>query len=106
MSQSIPAHFDGERILLDDPVELETDAKLIVTVLSKSNREGFTATTWREGNLHIAQCREFEIASQGDTKEEAVKNLSEAIALHFEPPVASILPEVVSLEAEVQRGRT
>jgi hypothetical protein len=30
---SIPAHFDGERILLDEPVELERDARLIVTVL-------------------------------------------------------------------------
>jgi len=31
---SIPAHFDGERILLDEPVELERDAKLLITVLS------------------------------------------------------------------------
>lgn len=30
---SIPAHFDGEKILLDKPYELEPDAKLIVTVL-------------------------------------------------------------------------
>lgn len=30
---SIPAHFDGERILLDEPVELEPNARLIVTVL-------------------------------------------------------------------------
>ncbi len=36
---SIPAHFDGERILLDEPVELEPDARLIVTVLPKDNGE-------------------------------------------------------------------
>jgi hypothetical protein len=30
---SIPAHFDGERILLDEPVELERNARLVVTVL-------------------------------------------------------------------------
>jgi hypothetical protein len=30
---SIPAHFDGERILLDEPVESERDARLLVTVL-------------------------------------------------------------------------
>jgi len=104
MSQLIPAHFDGERILLDEPVELEPNSKLTVTVLSKSDKERFTATIWQEGDLHIAQCREFEIASQGGTREEAVQNLSEAIALHFEPPVASMFPEVVTLEAEVQRG--
>ena len=34
---SIPAHFDGERILLDEPVELERDARLIVTVLPKDD---------------------------------------------------------------------
>jgi hypothetical protein len=39
MSQSIPAHFDGERILLDEPVELEPDTKLIVTVLPKHDGE-------------------------------------------------------------------
>lgn len=36
---SIPAHFDGERILLDEPVELEPNTKLIVTVLPKDNAE-------------------------------------------------------------------
>ncbi len=106
MSQIIAAHFDGERVLLDEPVELEADTLLTVTVLSKSDRERFTATIWQEGDLHVAQCREFEIASQGATREEAIKNLSEAIALHFEPPVASMVPEVIIIEAEVQRGIT
>lgn len=36
---SIPAHFDGERILLDEPVELEPNTKLIVTVLPKHDAE-------------------------------------------------------------------
>ena len=36
---SIPAHFDGEQILLDEPVELERNARLIVTVLPKDNDE-------------------------------------------------------------------
>lgn len=36
---SIPAHFDGERILLDEPFELEPNAKLIVTVLPNTNAE-------------------------------------------------------------------
>ena len=31
---SISAHFDGERILLDEPVELERNARLVVIVLS------------------------------------------------------------------------
>ena len=36
---SIPAHFDGERILLDEPIELEPNTKLIVTVLGKNDAE-------------------------------------------------------------------
>jgi hypothetical protein len=36
---SIPAHFDGERILLDEPVELEANTKLIVTVLGKHDAD-------------------------------------------------------------------
>ena len=35
MSQTIPAHFDGKHILLDEPVELEPNTKLLVTVLPK-----------------------------------------------------------------------
>jgi hypothetical protein len=35
MSQTIPAHFDGQQILLDEPVELEPNTRLLVTVLSK-----------------------------------------------------------------------
>ena len=36
---SIPAHFDGTQIILDEPVELERDARLIVTVLPDEQAE-------------------------------------------------------------------
>jgi len=36
---SIPAHFDGERILLDEPVKLERNARLLVTVLPQGDAE-------------------------------------------------------------------
>jgi hypothetical protein len=39
MSDFIPAHFDGERILLDEPLELEPNAKLIIQVVPKSDPE-------------------------------------------------------------------
>jgi predicted RNase H-like HicB family nuclease len=64
-------------------------------------KQTFTASVWREGDWYIAQCREFELASQGDSKEEALNNLAEAIEVHFEPPVATIVPEVITIEAEV-----
>ena len=64
-------------------------------------KQTFTASVWREDDWYIAQCREFELASQGTTKEEALTNLAEAIEVHFEPPVATIVPEVIEIEAEV-----
>lgn len=48
------------------------------------NVQQFTAIIEREENQYVALCPEFDIASQGDTVEEARKNLKEAIELFFE----------------------
>jgi predicted RNase H-like HicB family nuclease len=61
----------------------------------------FAATVWREGQWYIAQCLELDIASQGETEEEALANLKEAIELHFEPPQATRPSAVRVIEAEV-----
>jgi len=53
----------------------------------------FAATVWREGNWYVSQCLEIDIASQGETEEEALENLKEALELHFELPVATRPPE-------------
>ncbi len=42
-------------------------------------KETFSAVVWKEGEWYVAQCREFEVASQGETKEEALKNLAEVL---------------------------
>ncbi len=34
---SLPAHFDGKRICLDEKFNLEPNTKLIVTIISESN---------------------------------------------------------------------
>ncbi|EMO27943.1 toxin-antitoxin system, antitoxin component, HicB family [Leptospira noguchii str. Cascata] len=44
---------------------------------------------------------ELDIASQGETEEEALSNLKEALELHFEDPVANILPEIKKIQAEI-----
>ncbi len=64
-------------------------------------KKNFTASVWQEDNWFVAHCNEFEIASQGKTKDEALNNLKEAIELHFEEPTATIFPEIYQLEAEV-----
>jgi predicted RNase H-like HicB family nuclease len=44
----------------------------------------FTAIIEREGNGYVSLCPELDVASQGDTVEEARSNLIEAIELFFE----------------------
>lgn len=43
-----------------------------------------TATIWREDDGYVALCSELDIASQGDSVEEARANLKEAVELFFE----------------------
>ena len=61
----------------------------------------FAATVWREGNWYVSQCLELDVASQGETEEEALDNLKEALELHFEPPFATRSPKVRTVEVEV-----
>jgi predicted RNase H-like HicB family nuclease len=44
----------------------------------------FTVIIEREGNGYVSLCPDIDIASQGDTIEEARENLREAIELFFE----------------------
>ena len=61
----------------------------------------FRATVWQEGDWIVAQCLQVDVASQGRTEQEALKNLSEALELHFEEPRATITPHVTTVEAEI-----
>ena len=49
-------------------------------------KQHFTASIWREGDWYIAQCLEFDAASQAETEVEALSYLREALELYFEPP--------------------
>ena len=61
----------------------------------------FAATVWREGNWYVSQCLDVDVASQGETEEEALANLREALELHFEPPQATRPPKPRTVEVEV-----
>ena len=64
-------------------------------------RQRFTASIDREGEWFIAQCLEVDVASQGKTEDEALHNLAEALALHFEPPIATHAPSIRPFEVEI-----
>ena len=47
-------------------------------------RHTYTAVVEREGNGYVALCPELDVASQGDTVEQATANLQEAVELFLE----------------------
>jgi hypothetical protein len=63
----------------------------------------FAATVWREGNWYVSQCLEVDVASQGESEEQALANLKEALELHFEPPTATCPAKARMIEVEVGR---
>ncbi|HEX9963309.1 MAG TPA: hypothetical protein VGB00_20425 [Pyrinomonadaceae bacterium] len=64
-------------------------------------KKNLSAAVWQEDKWFVAQCLEVDVASQGETEEEALNNLRDALTLHFTPPVATILPNVRKIEFEV-----
>jgi predicted RNase H-like HicB family nuclease len=55
---------------------------------------------WKEGDYFVAQCLNIDISSFGNTREEALSNLQEALELYFEDnehPEVNIIerPEIV-----------
>lgn len=68
-----------------------------------------TATIWREDDGFVSLCSELDIASQGDTIEDARDNLREAVELFFDTAhsneIASRLNSevyITQLEVEVE----
>ena len=43
-----------------------------------------TAVIWQEDEIYVSKCPELEIASAGDTPQEALENLKEAVELYIE----------------------
>ena len=67
---SLSAHFDGRQIVLDEPFFFEADAKLLVTVLPKRDRE---QEEWTQFSM-----RQLERAYGDDEPEYALDCVKEA----------------------------
>jgi predicted RNase H-like HicB family nuclease len=70
--------------------------------LMKTNRQ-FTAIIEREGEGYVSLCPELDIASQGDTVEQARNNLTEALELFFEHASESEIKERLHGEIFITR---
>ncbi|GAB4034644.1 type II toxin-antitoxin system HicB family antitoxin [Spirosoma gilvum] len=53
---------------------------------------------WQEGSYFVAQCLVVDVSSFGETREEALHNLDEALSLYFEDQPFGELPSVIDPE--------
>lgn len=67
----------------------------------ESMKRPFAATVWSEGKWYVAQCLEVDVASQGESEDDALANLREALELYYEPPRATRPPQIRMIEVEV-----
>jgi predicted RNase H-like HicB family nuclease len=63
----------------------------------------FTAIIEREGDGFVALCPELDVASQGDTIEEARRNLQEAVELFLETADPAEIEDRLHAEVYVTR---
>jgi predicted RNase H-like HicB family nuclease len=60
---------------------------------------------WQEGKHFVSQCLNVDVSSFGESREEAIQNLNEAVALYFEDDQLmqhEVIegPEIVSMPLE------
>jgi predicted RNase H-like HicB family nuclease len=67
------------------------------------NKYLLTAIIEKEGNGYVALCPELDIASQGDSVEQARDNLKEALELFFEDASPTEIQERLHTEVFVTR---
>ena len=68
-----------------------------------ATRRQFTAVIEREGDGYVALCPELDIASEGDSIEQARANLAEAVELFLETASESEMQERLHAEVYVTR---
>jgi len=63
-----------------------------------------TATVMHEGKWYVAQCLEIDVASQGETIEQALANLREALELRLEDEPLPVSLREPPLIAQLEVG--
>ncbi|MDD2714998.1 MAG: type II toxin-antitoxin system HicB family antitoxin [Candidatus Wallbacteria bacterium] len=56
----------------------------------------FSYVIWQEDKYYVSQCLNIDVSSFGETFEEAVKNLKEAVQLYFDGE--DVTPEMVEVK--------
>ena len=56
------------------------------------------SVVWKEDKYFVAQCLNVDVSSFGETREEAISNLDEALALYFDDEGVGEMQEVINPE--------
>jgi predicted RNase H-like HicB family nuclease len=70
--------------------------------MGESRTLRLTASVTHEDEWYVARCLEVEVTSQGDSVEQALANLSEALELYFEDQPAPDIHEPIVAPVEVK----
>ena len=65
---------------------------------TKKLQSGLHVLVWKEDNWYVSKCVEVEVASQGKSKNEALKNIEEALELYFEDEKLPLPKTLLRLE--------
>ncbi len=68
----------------------------------RMKKENLQNIVWKEGDQYVALCLNVDVSSCGDTRDEAIENLNEALELYFEEETGGGVhevsePEIVTL---------
>ncbi len=61
----------------------------------------FTVAIYKEGDCYVTKCLENNVASHGNTIEESMSNLSDAISLYYEDNIDNISSAIFVTTIEV-----
>lgn len=64
-------------------------------------KQTITARVWPDGDWYVAQALDVDVVSQGESIDDALANLREAVELYFEPPVPEPLPKLYQIEVDI-----
>lgn len=67
-----------------------------------AKKRTFTAAIVHEEPWYVAQCLEVDVAGQGESPDEALANLREALELYFDDPQPTIEPCIERFEIETR----
>lgn len=56
----------------------------------------------RDGGIHVAQCADPNVASQGETEEKALASITEALGLYFEKEAEIVAERAATAAAETK----